>query len=48
MRVPLDVWETVAVIINNEFVSTGDFITADLLVKLVVGVSEDYYDEETD
>lgn len=45
MRVPLEVWETVAIIINNEFVETGEEITAKVLIGLVVGVSEDYREE---
>jgi hypothetical protein len=48
MRVPLEVWETVAVIINNEFVDTGEPITAKVLVQLVVGVNEDYHEEQQD
>lgn len=48
MRVPLEVWETVALIINNEFVDTGEPITATVLVQLVVGVNEDYREEQSD
>lgn len=43
---PLEVWETVAIIINNEFVDTGEPITANVLVQLVVGVNDDYHEEQ--
>lgn len=46
MRVPLEVWETVALIINNEFVDTGEPITATILVQLVVGVNQDYIEDQ--
>ena len=48
MRVPLEVWDTVAIIINNEFVETGEEITAKVLVELVLGVSQDYHEEQPD
>lgn len=47
MKVPLKVWETVALIINNEFVETGELITADILIKLLLGVNEDYREENS-
>lgn len=46
MRVPLEVWETVAVIINHEFVDAGEHISAQLLVQLIRGVNDDYYEEQ--
>jgi len=46
MRVPLEVWETVAIIINNEFVETGEPITPSVLIQLIVGVNDDYIDEQ--
>lgn len=48
MRVPLEVWDTVALIINNEFVEVGAPITAEVLVGLILGVNEDYYEEPID
>lgn len=48
MRVPLEVWETVAIIINNEFVETGEPITADVLIELILGVNEDYQEVSPD
>lgn len=47
MRVPLEVWETVAIIINNEFVETGEPISADLLIELILGVNEDYREDQS-
>lgn len=47
MKVPLKVWETVALIINNEFVETGELITADILIELLLGVNEDYREENS-
>ena len=48
MRVPLEVWETVAIIINNEFVEAGEPITADVLIELILGVNEDYQEVSPD
>lgn len=45
MVVPGEVWETVALIINNEFVETGEHITPKLLVDLIKGVNDDYVDD---
>jgi len=48
MRVPLKVWETVALILNNEFIETGELITAEMLISLILGINEDYYEETVD
>jgi len=48
MRVPLEVWETVAVIINNEFVDAGEPITPKVLLSLIVGVNDDYREDSQD
>lgn len=45
MRVPMSVWETVARILNNEFIETGEPITAKLLIELILSVNEDYTEE---
>lgn len=48
MVVPGEVWETVVLIINNEFVETGEPITAKVLVELIMGVNEDYHEDIPD
>ena len=48
MVVPQEVWETVTLIINNEFVDTGEPMTASVLVGLIMGVNEDYHEAEPD
>ena len=45
MQVPLIVWETVAEIINTEFVDNGQYIDAPILVDIIIGVNADYHEE---
>jgi hypothetical protein len=45
MQVPLKVWETVALIINNEFIETGEPLTAKMLIDLILSVNADYHEE---